>query len=338
MEEVKELNSKKNNKLLIRIIAIILIIAIFVCSWFLFGRDTKEEKKNKEENQKFEIKKENITPLMYKITKDGSNNIIYLFGSMHLVNLNEFDFPEYVMNAYNDSHYLACEFDLIEYERNLDTSKYIEDLMYKDGTTIKDHISEETYNKMVKFLQEHYTYNERLDSFTVYYFESLISNMIYKDSGIKSSGVDTYFLKKAKEDNKTILEVETPEFQQSILTGFPDRLYEMSILDMIDNYEESIADAKTLYKAWKDGDVDKLIELEKDIDDDREYTEEDLKLIDEYNKKLLTDRNILMTDKLVEYFTKDEDVFYMVGAAHLVGDDGIAKLLEQRGFTVTRIN
>ena len=49
---------------------------------------------------------------------------------------------------------------------------------------------------------------------------------------------------------------------------------------------------------------------------------------------MLDDRNIGMKDKLEEYFNNGYDVFYMVGAAHLLGDKGIAKLVEQDGYTV----
>ena len=64
----------------------------------------------------------------------------------------------------------------------------------------------------------------------------------------------------------------------------------------------------------------------------------DKALVAEYNKLLLFDRNIGMANKLKEYFNDNKKVFYMVGAAHLVGDKGIAKLLENDGYNVKKVN
>ena len=45
-----------------------------------------------------------------------------------------------------------------------------------------------------------------------------------------------------------------------------------------------------------------------------------------------------MKNKLEEFFNEDKKVFFMVGAAHLVGENGIANLLVQDGYTVKQIN
>lgn len=335
---------KNSNKLIIlSLIFIFLIVGIF--TWYLVNKDKKEQSnsnKVQENNTKIENndnKKEQITPLMYEVTKEGSNNKIYLFGSMHMVNLEEFDFPKYVRDAYNNSKYLACEFDVVEYTKNMDAIKEAESFLYKDGTTIKDHISEESYNKIVEFLQKNYFYNEALDTYNLYFFESLITQVILQNSTIgKGTSVDEYFLNKAKEDNKNILEVESYEFQINLLSNFPDRFYELSIIDSIDNYEEQVKELGELYETWKTGDVEKIIEEEYNIEvyEDK-YTKEEIKMFEDYNNNLLGKRNIGMTDKLITYFDNNYDTFYMVGVAHLVGDKGIAHLLEEKGYKVTRI-
>ena len=58
----------------------------------------------------------------------------------------------------------------------------------------------------------------------------------------------------------------------------------------------------------------------------------------DFDEKVLYSRNITMTDKLEEYFNSGYNTFFMVGAGHLVGEDGIANLLVQRGYTVKQVN
>lgn len=297
---------------------------------------------DKEDGPKTETKeKEKITPLMYEITREGSNNKIYLFGSIHLSNIVDIEFPEYLMNAYNNSHYLACEFDIIEYQSNQDEMMNdITKMMYVDGSKVSDHLNNETYEKLVNFLKSKGMYSELYEMYKPFFFESLISQIMALDAGINtSSGIDDYFIRKAKSDNKNILEVETGSYQTDLLLSFSDKLYDLILLETIDKYQDEVNDLKELYASWKKGDSDKLLEFsDEEIETDETYTKEQIDLINDYNTKIINDRNQNMTNKLIEYFDNNYDTFYMVGTLHLIGDNGIAKLLEQKGYTVKQIN
>ena len=331
---------KQRTRLIICIAILILIIIGGICAFFVLDNMNKKEDDTPKKEVGDKTQKEEITPLMYEITKEGSDNKIYLFGSMHSVNLDEFDFPDYVINAYNNSDYLAVEFDILKALEDPNVvQNELKNMTYQDGSTIKDHISEETYKKLVEKMEEKYIYNSAFDLYSAYFFESLLSSLVLEDAGISSDdGVDTYFLQKAKDENKKILEVESYELQSNILTNFSDRLYELMLLSYLDYYDDQVEGIKELYQIWKNGDPKELIKLVEDDEDTEGYSLEDIKLYEEYNKALTTDRNIGMTDKLIDYFENNKKVFFMVGAAHLIGDDGIANLLINEGYTVTQIN
>lgn len=332
---------KKNNKnKIIILVAILVVLVLVALAIFIFtGKPNDSSKENKTESGE-EVKK-TISPLMYEITKEGSDNKIYLFGSMHATNLDEFEFPKYVNDAYSDSDYLAVEMDI---QKVMNDEKLMQEeldsYLYKDGTSVKDHVSEETYQKIEKFMKEKFGEGAEkafLDEYNSYFFELIISSFILTDSNIQSDdGVDLYFINMAKEDKKDILEIESYEYQSSILTSFSDRLYELLINSYLDNYDEQVSSTKKLYELWKKGDPEELSQfINEDIDFDNE---DDKKIVEEYNKKIYDDRNIGMKDKLEEYFNNNQRVFYMVGAAHLVGDNGLASLLQKDGYTVTQVN
>ena len=178
---------------------------------------------------------------------------------------------------------------------------------------------------------------EGINILSLSYIDSLLTQLILSKTDIGTqSGVDTYFLEKASNDKKTILEVESYEFQSNLEKSFPDRVNEISITDAIDHMDEAITDLNNLYKYWKDGNVEELEKLLVEIDES-DYSKEDLALMKDYNKKMLDDRNIGMKNKLEEYFNNNYNVFYMVGTAHLIGDNGIAKLVENDGYIVKRV-
>lgn len=329
----KELN-KKTKYLIIGIVLLLIIASIIIIK--IFHNPKEEPKKN--ENTTI---KENITPLMYEITKNGSNNKIYLFGSIHIANTNKLNFPDYVNNAFNQSNYIACEFDLIEFQKDQNkVMQMMQDMLYQDGSTIKDHLSTNTYNKLVNFLKEKEMYSEIYDIYKPIFFESLITNIMANDTKIATNdGIDAYFLNKAKKEGKKILEIESADYQTNLLSNFSDKLYELMLVDLIDNYDQEVKSLMDLYEAWKKGDIERILnESSDELEIKSNYTKEEINLIKEYNKDLIDNRNIDMTNKLIEYFNNNYDTFYMVGAAHLVGDKGIAHLLETKGYTVKQIS
>ena len=88
-----------------------------------------------------------ITPLMWK-AEDKNGNYAYLFGSIHAGDSAVDNMPDYFEKAYADSDTLAFEIDMSDiYSEITASSSMLTDVIYSDGTTIKDHISENTYNR-----------------------------------------------------------------------------------------------------------------------------------------------------------------------------------------------
>lgn len=325
---------RRNNK--IALIGFIVVILLLLGGGLFYYFSS-----NKENNTNIDVNvKERITPILYEVTKNGSDNKIYLFGSIHIFDVNKIEFPNKLIDAYNSSKYLAVEADIVSYMDNMNVEEYSKSFMYKDGTKLKDHVSKETYEKIVKFLKEYYYFDETLEMFNLEFIETVIADQILSIAKLKSNeGIDTYFLKKAKADNKQILEVESMEYQMSLSKKIPDKYYELSINNALDDVDKQVSDAKDLYKAWKKGDLESLSKLiEGDNTPNEKYTKEEIKIFEDYYKLMLTDRNSNMTNKLISYFEKNQNVFYMVGTAHLLGDKGIVQLLKDKGFNVVQVN
>ena len=81
-----------------------------------------------------------------------------------------------------------------------------------------------------------------------------------------------------------------------------------------------------------------LLETEDEILKDYDDYETIENLMNDYDKALIDDRNITMTSEAVEYFDDNKDVFFVVGLAHIVGENGIANNLKQLGYNVEILN
>lgn len=324
---------KKNKKILVYLLLVLSFVLIGAGAYLYFNGEKKES--NKVDKEDKEEQKEKVTPLLYEITKEGSNNKIYLLGSIHLGNINELELPQYLNDAYNYSEYLA--FEILDAETKEDPSMF----MFKnENDTINNHFSKETIDKIKNYINKNNmmnSYNEKMNPF---YYYIVIQAVGYQKSGLLNTiGVDQFFKDKGEKDNKKLFAVEKAEDQMNVLANNPDRLFEIMINDLIDSYEKNPDSLKKLYESWKKGTIKE--DLRKEIEETKisnlKYSEEDRKLIEEYNKKMLADRDIHMTNKLIEYFNLNYKMLYIVGSAHVVGENGIVDQLQIKGYTVREV-
>lgn len=300
-----------------------------------------EESSNQTSEQENSSDGEQITPTMWKVTSADGNKNIYMMGSIHVADKSVENMPDYFEEIYSICDALAVEVDISELMNDLSSSlsvSMLTDMMYLDGTTIKDHISEDTYNKAVELLKENNMYSIVYDYCIPIYWSSLIESIIYENSGLDANyGVDTTLINRAKKDGKEVLEIESAELQTELLTGFSDEVQEMILESYvadgaIEAQEKALND---LYGKWKSGTItaDDVLNDQ----DETGMTEEELRMVEEYNTAMLDDRNTGMADKAEEYMNSDDTVLFVVGTAHFYGDNGILQLMKDRGYTVTRI-
>lgn len=298
--------------------------------------DTSDETKPQETPQKPDDTTDvtdGISPLLYKVT-DAKGNVVWLFGSIHVGKEYFYPLPDYVMDAYNSSDALAVEFDITNTDYDMSSlMSVMMEMAYTDGTKLKDHIPEDIYNDSKAILKENGMYFPALDIYYPILWSMFIDSIITENIGYNSElGIDYFFLNTAHEENKKIYDVESMEFQLGMLAGFSDDLQllmlESSIdsYNNIDEYKESLDELAT---GWAMGDASALTE------DDYEFeSKKEQMLYEEYNTEMVVKRNINMADFAEDALKSGEEVFIVVGAAHVVGDGGMADLLAERGYTV----
>ncbi|MNP47853.1 TraB family protein [compost metagenome] len=136
-----------------------------------------------------------------------------------------------------------------------------------------------------------------------------------------------YFIQKAIESKLPIIELESYESQLGMFNDFSKELQEETLKATLDNFDVLDDSVNQMAEMWKTGNDEQLLDLTNNFSDNEEY-----------NKAMLIDRNIGMADKIDGYLKSDkkEEYFIVVGAAHYLGEHGIVKLLEDKGYTVER--
>lgn len=281
-----------------------------------------------------------IRPLLYKVT-DDQGHVLWLFGSIHVGYDYFYPLPDYVNEAYESCDAIAFEFDMRAFEKDMNAQvDALSKLMYTDGTTIKDHISKELYEESVAKLTEYGYYTAMLDYYLPIIWSSFLDSCLVEEMGLDSElGIDYHLLDRAYTDRKEILEVESAAFQYGMMADFSPALQEILLESSLASLEEltlAKEDMALLVNTWAAGDEAAFAAY---LAEEGEFeSEEERKLYEEYNKAMIVDRNLSMTDYAEAALKSGKEIFICVGAAHIVGEGAMAQLLAQRGYTVTLIN
>lgn len=330
--------SKLKGLKLYSLLTLIIVLLVFSACSNPFIKDNKDKKDNSSKPDSSTVVTGDNKYCFWEVTSNNSKGKLYLFGSIHAADKTAYPLPSSIMDAYDDSDCIAVECDIVQYEK--DFAKQVElstELIYYDGTTIQDHINKELYENLKQILTENKSYMNTYDLMKPAAWMSLVDGLVVKKSGLSTNkGLDRYFLKKAKTDKKEILEVESVEFQTQMLANFSDDVMNLLLKTYTEySIEEQAESLKELYEAWKAGDLESLYDIGSGEEDD--LTEAEKALYEEYNKQMLTDRNNGMVEKAEQYLAEGRNCFYIVGAMHMLGDDGIVEQLKAKGYTVNRI-
>lgn len=305
-----------------------------------------DEKTDDSEIELLDITRDEMHPKIWKVeSKDGKGGKLYLFGSIHIGVEEMFPLDDRIEAAYNDSDAVAVEVDVIsmEYGVNNLQEQYQEYLMYNDGTSLLDHISPQTYQAVGVYLKENHISIYPYLIYKPYVLSEVVSSVKQANSDkvmpySSLFGIDRHYLTRAKIDGKQVLEVEDASERMKMYGDYSDDVQEWLLLSAY--YSEVDYDsAVEMLKQWAVGDLTDVA-ASNDYDKTDEYkklAEASKKIYDEYNKAMMTDRNEIMVKKAEEYLKGDSTVMYIVGCAHMVGEDGIVNQLTENGWKITEI-
>ena len=133
---------------------------------------------------------------------------------------------------------------------------------------------------------------------------------------------------------KPVLSLETPQLQLQALLGMPAADAARSVDQALDALEDgrSATTLKRLAQAWERGQLQELTQYEQwcecvETEADRLWL-----------RRLNDDRNPAIADGIDTLHRQGQRVFAAVGALHMTGPQGLPGLMQQRGYTVRRID
>jgi len=258
----------------------------------------------------------------------GPHCKLYLLGSIHFLKPENYPLAEPIEQAFSNSQVVVFETDIGIMEKpELVMGKLMSKAMLPAGQTLDGQLSPKTYQ-----LFSNYITSVGLPIAMFSQFKPGMAAMTLEAAELQrlgfqaDQGVDVHFYRMAAKQAKTIIPLETVDFQLDLVTGFSAEEGELLVkttLDEIETTRKLIAD---LITAWQTGDT---AGTEKVLNS----TKKDAPAI---YKRLLTDRNDRWVPKLKELLAGDKNVIVIVGAGHLVGKDGVVEQLRRGGVKIVQ--
>lgn len=265
-------------------------------------------------------------PSFWKV--EGEENTVWLFGSVHVLTEDHYPLADNVEEAFKASSYLVVETDVINVDPQVQQQMMISAGMLPDGTSLKDVLGEERYARAQTLAQENGYDLEQMEMLRPWLIALVLSLTELERMGYTAGqGVETYFLNRASEEHKSIVELETLQFQISLFDDMERETETAFLMQTLEEIQDLEAQMESLMAAWESGELDELEETM--LADFADYPE--------VYERIVTDRNRDWMDDLTRFLDEgDKDYFVVVGALHLVGDEGVVNLLREEGYTVTR--
>ncbi len=272
---------------------------------------------------------ENDKAFVWEVSSES--NTVYLMGSIHVADNSFYPLRKEIEDAFNRSSHLVVELDVNKIDHDAYNQILLEKGSYKNGKTIEDVLSEETWLQLRQSLKKLNINYDAVKNYKPGILVLTLSAIQVIQMGFDPAlGIDVYFLQKAtQQSEKKVVELETLQQQLDLFIDMPDGdLLLKESLYSLDESESLMAD---MVRYWKRGDEVKMNKLlfEDALDEYPAFGE----IYDE----LFYERNRQMTIKIDEMLKQQEDYFVVVGSGHLIGEKGIVNALKEKGYKVKRL-
>jgi uncharacterized protein len=256
---------------------------------------------------------------VWKVTGPNGGTI-YLGGSIHGLDSTDYPLPSAYNRAFDASSALVIEEDPNVSRRAAE--KFYKSGFYPKGESLKNHVDPRTYEYVRRVFAQ-----AKVPEAEIAKCKPWMLIMMLWSPSTNELGVEAFLMKRARNNQKPILGLESFREHAEVLSGMSDKQAELVLLEtFIPQAPGTDLHAKIL-SAWRRGDVDAIARM------DRE-TERDLPT---FGERLIVERNRNWIPKIERYIRDHRIYFVVAGAGHMGGTNGVLALLRARGYQIEQL-
>ncbi|MBI4720523.1 MAG: TraB/GumN family protein [Chitinivibrionia bacterium] len=255
----------------------------------------------------------------------SAKNSVHVLGSIHLLTADDYPLDSRMEKAFDEADIVVFETDLDSVQSSAIQRLILSNAVYEKGKTLKSELSDSMYALAFKQFQDIGLDLNQFDSIKPWFAALTLAVTELQKMGFDfERGVDKYFFEKAAAQQKPVGALETASYQAKLFISMSDAEQERFLFQTLDQMDDIEQYMKAIVTAWKKGDCDELnATLNKSFED-----------YPDLQRKFLVQRNENWLPQVEAYLKDGKKCLFIVGEAHLCGENGLLEMLARKGYAV----
>jgi len=267
------------------------------------------------------------TPLHSLWELHGKHNTVFLLGSIHVLRPGDYPLSPAVMQAYASSKSLVMEINLADMDLEQLQAEMLASAMLPEGKSLPAVLGPKRYSRAESLAHDVGVELATFDQFAPWFAAEAISQLQLLQLGFQpTSGVEMYFLERARSDGKSIAGLETVHDQIALFEGLSMDAQAEYLVSSLEQAHELPKQVDDMVHAWQRGDTAWF--------DDQLKSE--LGRDPALYQSVLAARNRKWIPKIEALLNDDKNYLVIVGTGHLVGRNSVIDLLKKDGVGATQ--
>lgn len=264
------------------------------------------------------------TSLLWKIESKKANKPSYLFGSMHMIQKKYYHFSDTLKK-----YILSVDEVVMELGNMPNQMEMLAKLRLPEGETLDKYFRPTQLDSLLDYMENELsiprtTYSTMLNKMKPFV---LMQTLMAKQFQGEMKSYDLHIMKLAKENELPLFGLETIDEQLSFFDKIPYKKLINNICKQAQNSDSTMKATLQLQKIYASRNLDRIAAM---------IQNNSSMITTDFQNVFLDKRNLNWVKQLKKRLKKKQ-LFIAVGAAHLIGQNGLIQLLRQEGYTITPI-
>jgi len=257
----------------------------------------------------------------------GKHNTVYLLGSIHVLRPTDYPLAPALLEAYGNAKSVLMEVNLEEIESTEVQAEMLASAALPDGKTLTNVLGTQRYAHAEALAREVGVDLSRFDQFAPWFAAEAISQVQLTQLGFQpESGVEMYFMDRARTDGKSVAGLETVHDQIAVFQNMSMDTQAQYLVSSLEEAHELASVINSMVRAWQHGDTHWFVnELLSQFGNDPTLYQ-----------SVLVARNRKWVPKIEALLQDDKNYLVIVGTGHLVGPGSVIDLLKKDGIDATQ--
>jgi uncharacterized protein YbaP (TraB family) len=257
----------------------------------------------------------------------GKHNTVYILGSIHVLRPSDYPLAPAVLRAYGNASSIFMEVNLADIDSQQMQTQLLTSARLPEGKTLPAIMGDARYKRAQALAQGVGIDLGIFDAFAPWFAAEAISQLQLQQLGFEpKSGVEMFFLERARVDGKSVAGLETVQDQIALFDALTMEQQADYLISSLEEAHDLPKEVDAMVHAWASGDTQWFADqLKSEIGRDPVLYE-----------SVLVARNRKWVPKIEALLNDDKNYLVIVGTGHLVGQGNVIALLKKDGIAAAQ--